>query len=147
MHYKFSSTDKEKFSLHDCRAASVELVNERLIFKLPDGFFNVDYSPDWPNTGKAEVEFKIDPMRGICLYVFADAGEQTIREEYTLEQMVEKINGSEWELEFAYRFDGYEEILYKCWIWIDHAPWPYEGELWIGTKEDTVFRWDSPEAN
>ena len=147
MHYEFSSTDKEKFSLHDCRAASVELVNERLIFKLPDGFFNVDYSQDWPNTGKAEVEFKIDPMRGVCLYVFADAGGQTIREEYTLEQMVEKINGSEWELEFAYRFDGYEEILYKCWIWIDHAPRSYEGELWIGTKEDTVFRWDSPEAN
>ncbi len=147
MHYEFSSTDKEKFSLHDCRAASVELVNERLIFKLPDGFFNVDYSPDWPNTGKAEVEFKIDPMRGVCLYVFADAGGQTIREEYTLEQMVEKINGSEWELEFAYRFDGYEEILYKCWIWTNHAPWSYESELWIGTKEDTVFRWDSPEAN
>ena len=85
MQYEFSSTDKEKFSLHDCRSTSVELINERLIFKIPDGFFNSDYSDDWPNTGRAEVEFKIDPMRGVCLYIFADSDGQTIRREYTLE--------------------------------------------------------------
>ena len=145
MQYEFSSTDKEKFSLHDCRSTSVEWINERLIFRIPDGFFNSDYSDDWPNTGRAEVEFKIDPMRGVCFYIFADSDGQTIRKEYTLEQLVEKINNSEWELEFAYRYDGYEEVLYKCWIWEDHEPWTYEGELWIGTKEDTVFRWNSPE--
>ena len=142
MQYEFSSTDKEKFSLHDCRSTSVELINGRLIFKLPDGFFNADYSDDWPNTGSAEVEFAIDPMRGVYLNIFADSDGQTIRKEYTLDQLVEKINNSEWELEFAYRYDGYEEILYKCWIWFDHEPWSYEGELWIGTKEDTVFRWN-----
>ena len=37
MQYEFSSTDREKFSLHDCRSTSVELMNERLIFKIPDG--------------------------------------------------------------------------------------------------------------
>ena len=84
-------------------------------------------------------------MRGVCLYIFADSDGQTIRREYTLEQLVEKINDSEWELEFAYRYDGYEEVLYKCWIWENHEPWTYEGELWIGTKEETVFRWNSPE--
>ena len=46
MQYEFSSFDKDKFSLHDCRATSVELINERLIFKLPDGFYCEDYSED-----------------------------------------------------------------------------------------------------
>ena len=29
MQYEFSSMDKEKFSLHDCRSTSVERINER----------------------------------------------------------------------------------------------------------------------
>ena len=101
MQYEFSSTEKDKFSLHDCRSTSVELINQRLICKLPDGFFNVDYSDEWPNTGLAEVEFVIDPMRGAYLNIFVDSDGQTIRKDYTLDQLVEKINNSEWELEFS----------------------------------------------
>lgn len=145
MQYEFSSSDKDRFSLHDCLSTSVELIDERLIFKMPDGFFNIGYSDDWPNTGRAEVEFAIDPMRGVHLYLFVDADGETIRKDYTLDQLAEKINNSEWELEFAYRYDGYEEILYTCWIWEKHEPWTYEGELWIGTKTDAIFRWNSPE--
>ncbi|MBR4587903.1 MAG: hypothetical protein IKO30_06280 [Lachnospiraceae bacterium] len=145
MQYEFSSTDKEKFSLHDCMSTAVELINDRLIFKIPDGIFCVDYSKDWPNTGNAEVEFVIDPMRGVYLNLFVDSDGQTIRKDITLDRLVEKINNSEWKLEFAYRYDGYESVLYRCWIWTDEEPWSYEAELWIGTKEDTVFRWNSPE--
>lgn len=146
MQYEFLSSDKDKFSLHDCFSTSVELIDKRLIFKLPDGFFFQDYSKDWPNSGKAEVEFTIDPERGVWLNLFVDSEGQTIRKEYTLDQLVEKINSQEWELEFAYRYDGYEEVLYRCWIWIKQAPWSYEAELWIGTKENTVFRWNSPDT-
>ncbi len=144
MQYEYSSTDKEKFSLHDCRAASVELINDRLIFCFPDGIFFEDYSEDWPNTGKAEVAFIIDSMRGVTVYLFMESEGQTIRKEYTLAALMEKINSHEWELEFAYRYDGYEEVLYQCWIWENDEPGTFECELWIGTKEDTVFRWDSP---
>ena len=146
MQYVFSSSDKEKFSLHDCRATSVELINDHLIFRLPDGFYCADHSKDWPNSGKAEIEFIIDPMRGVYLNLFVESDGQTIRKKYTIEQMVERINSQEWELEFAYRYDGYEEVLYNCWVWIKQAPWSYEAELWIGTKEDTIFRWDSPDT-
>ncbi len=144
MQFEFSSTDKEKFSLHDCFATSVELKDNRLIFKLPDGFFCSDYSNDWPNTGNAEVEFITDPMRGVSVNLFVDSDGQTIRKDFTLEQLVEKINAKEWELEFAYRYDGYEEILYKCWIWENPDRGSYECELWIGSKENVVFRWNSP---
>lgn len=144
MNYEHTSTDKDNFSLHDCRATAVELSDNHLIFCFPDGIFFVGYSNDWPNTGKAEVEFVIDPMRGVTVYLFKDMKEQTIREECQLNDLIEKINSGKWELEFAYRYDGYQEVLYKCWIWENDEPWTYECELWIGTKEDTIFRWDSP---
>lgn len=144
MQYENTSTDKERFSLHDCRSTSAELMSERLVFRFPDGIYCGDYSDDWPNTGKAEVEFVIDSMRGVCVYLFAESAGQTIRKEDMLEQLIDKINKHEWELEFGYRYDGYEEILYKCWVWENHEPWSFECELWIGTKENTVFRWDSP---
>ena len=144
MRYGYSSIDKDRFSLHDCRAASTELKDEQLIFFFPDGFFFDDYSEDWPNTGKAEVEFTIDPMRGITVYQFIESNGQTIRKELTPEHLIDKINEGEWELEFAYRYAGYEEILYTCWIWQKHEPWSCECELWIGTKEKTIFRWNLP---
>lgn len=144
MQYEYSSTDKDRFSLHDCRATSAKLTDGQLVFFLPDGILFDDYSEDWPNTGKAEVEFIIDPMRGVTVYQFIESKEQTIRKELTLEQLIDMINKNEWELEFAYRYDGYEEVLYKCWIWQKQKPWACECELWIGTKEKTIFRWDSP---
>lgn len=144
MQYEHSSADKDRFSLHDCLATSAELTGGRLLFGFPNGIFCRDYSDDWPNTGKAEVEFAIEPLRGVSVYIFAKCEGQTVRKECSLEHLIEKINAHEWKLEFAYRYDGYEEVLYKCWIWEDREPWTYECELWIGTKEDTVFRWDPP---
>ena len=145
MEYEFTSTDKEKFSLHDCFAKSVELTGDRLVFRLPEGFYCMDYSKDWPNTGKAEVEFIIDKMRGASFNLFVEEDGKTVRNEFTIEQLVEKINNNEWELEFAYRYDGYQEILYKCWVWEVAGRRTYESELWIGTQEDVIFRWDKAE--
>ena len=144
MRYENVSSDKEKFSLHDCLVRSARLENGHLFFRFPDGIFYKDYSDDWPNTGKAEVEFAIDSDRGVTVYMFLNEKEQTIRKEYTLPELIIKINSKEWILEFAYRYDGYKEVLYKCWIWENRGPCSFECELWISIKEDTVFRWDQP---
>ena len=144
MQYEHAGTDKDGFSLHDCRSTSVEFVDERLVFRFPDGIFCQDYSNDWPNTGKAEVEFKVDPLRGVSLYLFVDSEGKTVRMDCTVGQLMEKINGHAWELEFGYRYGEYEEILYKCWVWKNREPWTLECELSIGTKEPAVFRWDPP---
>ena len=146
MKYEHESTDIDRFSLHDCRATSAEFTREdgRLVFRFPDGIFASDYSDDWPNTGRAEVEFRLDPMRGVTVYLFEDAGDAAVRRECPLCCLIDRINAREWELEFAYRYDGYEEILYKCWLWENDSPHTYECELWIGTKDDVVFRWDAP---
>ena len=115
-----------------------------MVFIFPDGIFFEEYSNDWPNTGKAEVEFTIDLLRGITVYQFIESDKQTIRTELDIKLLIEKINSKEWELEFLYRYDGYQQILYECWIWENIGTQTYECELWIGTKTDAVFRWDAP---
>ena len=142
MHYEYSSTDKEKFSLHDCRATSVELTDKQLFFCFSDGIFFEDYSNDWPNTGKAAVVYSIDG--GTTFYLFDDKDGCEIREKYTIEQVAEKINNGEWELEFAYQYEGYHEIFHTGWIWQNHEPWSRECQMFIGTREEVVYKWDSP---
>ena len=144
IHYDNTSTAIDKFSLHDSRAVFASFENEKLIFCFEDGIYYADYSDDWPNTGKAEVEFTIDLARGITVYQFVESDKQTIRKEIDLKLLIDRINSREWELEFLYRYDGYKEILYKCWIWENESPMTFECELWISTKEDTVFRWNDP---
>ena len=37
MSYRYNSTDKDKFSLHDCRSDHIELEDGRLTFFFPSG--------------------------------------------------------------------------------------------------------------
>ncbi len=145
MGYDFESSDKDRFSLHDCYAQEAELADHRLIFRFPDGIYCHGYSDDWPNTGRAEVTFPLVAGESATFYQFVDDGKQTVRRQIELRELLEKINAGEWQLEFAYRYDGFREVLYTCWLWVDRPPWSYECQLFIGTQEDTVFRWDAPE--
>ena len=70
MQYAMTSTKKEKFCLHDCRAKKVLLNDKQLTFVFLDGIFFEDYSDDWPNTREAEVEYRIDG--GVTFYLFDD---------------------------------------------------------------------------
>ena len=142
MHYTQTSTNKEKFSLHDCRAKKIILNENSLTFIIPDGIFFDDYSDDWPNTWEAEVEYVID--EGVTFYFFDDKDWNEIRKKYTIEQVAEKVNSGEWELEFGYQYNGYHEIFHTGWIWQNHEPWSFECQMFIGTKTDAIFRWNSP---
>ena len=141
MEYKYTSTDKRQFCLHDCRATSVDLINNRLIFHFPNGIYYDDYSDDWPNTGKAEVEYRID---GVMFYLFVDKNACEIRERYSAEELAQKINTGAWELEFGYQYDGYQEVLHTGWIWQEQEPWMQECQMFIETSDDAIYRWDLP---
>ena len=84
MSYRYNSTDKDKFSLHDCRSDHIELEDGRLTFFFPSGIFCTDYGDDWPNTSAASLEYNVDSMRGITFYAFRETGGQTVREECQL---------------------------------------------------------------
>ncbi|MCR4952273.1 MAG: hypothetical protein K6A40_13220 [Solobacterium sp.] len=145
MTFQYTDNDRDRFSLHDCRAQHIQLENDILTFTFPDGIWCEQYGQDWPNTGKAAVSFHVDQMRGTVLFVFHDENKKTIRTDYTLDELIRKVNAGEWELEFGYRYDGYQEILYRGWIWENHEPWTYECQLFIGTKEEAEYLWNDPE--
>ena len=146
MLFSYKGTDRERFSLHDCRAVSAELVEDRLTFTFPGGIFCADYGKDWPNTGAAAVEFALDPQRGSHVDLFRESGEETVRECLALEALTGKLNAGEWELEFLFRYDGYGEILYICYIWGLREPGCFEAHLSLGVKDAPVFRWDPPDT-
>ena len=143
MKYEYTSNEKEKFSLHDCRAVSLKMDGNSLDFYFPDGIYYEGYGEDWPNTGRAEVSFKLIPQYTIHFYTFEGDGRESVRKFYTVRQLADKLASGEWELEFAYRYDGYREIMYTCWIWQNQEPWSMEAQLFIASEE-TVFNWDPP---
>lgn len=145
MTYENKSNDKNNFSLHDCRAESAKWEDNELTFYFPSGIFFREYGEDWSNTGSAAVKFEVDFLREADFFLFAKSGEQVMREEYSIDMLAEKINSKEWELEFAYRYDGYEEILYTCRVWFDKEPYCYEAQLFIGAKNEVTFMWNKPE--
>ena len=147
MPFRYRSTEKERFSLHDCRADHIEYTDGKLVFFFPSGIYCEDYGDDWPNTGAASLEYAVDEMRGITFYVFGKEEDATVREEYTPDQLMEKVNSGEWELEFAYRYDGFQEVMHTCWVWRDEAPWMLEAQLFIGTKEPDIFSYDPPKGD
>ena len=145
--YAFSSDDKSRFSLHDCRTASAEIKDGVLTFSFPDGIFCADYGSDWPNTGDAAVSFRIDGKRGVSFHQFRDTEHGTVREIRSAEEMLAALNGGTWELEFGYRYDGYGQILYIGWIWPTDGSAVGEFELFVGTKEKTVYFWNPPKED
>lgn len=148
--YARTSTDRSAFSLHDCRAKSAELSlrDSALTFGFPDGIFTPEYGRDWPNTGPAAVTFALSqpPEEAVRCDLFAREGDREFRQSVPAETLIAEINRGAWELEFLYRYDGYEEVFYVCYLWQSAEPYVREAHLFIETKE-ILFRWDEPAGN
>lgn len=138
------SSDRDRFSLHDCRAKQIRYEDGELTFVFPDGIWCADQGEDWPNTGKACVTYRIDPMREVTVYLFRMEDGKTVREECAVEELTNKVNRGQWELEFAYPYYGYGEVFHSCWIWQEEEPFSSEAYLFIGTKDTEVFEYDPP---
>ena len=50
------------------------------------------------------MQFVLLEEDGICFYLFRDEDGKTVREQYSVKQLMQKLNSKEWELEFAYRY-------------------------------------------
>ena len=143
MNYKFESNNKEHFSLHDCLVTKAKLEDNKLTLYFPEGIFYSEYGDHWPNTSKAAVEYVVDYLDEVYVYVFKKVGKKKVVKEYNVEQLVKKINSNKWKLEFLYRYDGYKEIMHTVFVWLDKKPYSYEGQLFIGTNSEK-FRWNPP---
>ncbi len=139
MNYEFSSTAKENFSLHDCRATVADLKGNVLTFYFPEGIFYNEYEDCWPNTGPAAVKYVVEYLDEVTFYLFEERLCQKTVKEYTIQQLIEKINSQQWQLEFLYRYDGYREVMYTVDVWFNKKPWSYQGQLFIRNTSETFF--------
>ena len=143
--YEFcQEMETDKFSLHDCRVTAMEYEDDEVLMRIPDGIMNAEYGDDWPNTGSAAVAFTIEDDDFSSLNLFVEEDGKTVRYEYSLEELAEKINSGEWELEFGYRYEGYMSLFYIVWIWAKEPPYNYEAQLFINTFGRETVLWNKP---
>ncbi len=141
MKFKYKSTDKKCFSLHDCKATEADLKDNVLTFYFPEGIFYHEYADFWPNTGSGAVEYFIEYLDEVTFYLFEKSLNQKVVKEYNVSQLVDKINSKKWQLEFLYRYDGYKEVMFTVMVWFNRKPYSYEGQLFIRNVKET-FMWN-----
>ena len=144
--YTHIDTDDSVLSLHDCYANRIQFENSILSFYFQDGFW-VSPSHRANNSGKtvrtdfSQVDYHVHD--DVSIYVFRkNIFGKTIRIEWTLEELVRLINNNTFRLEFLYQYKRYNEVLLKCWLHFDKAPYYYECQIEIPTFE-VVYRWNN----
>lgn len=145
MYKYYDKNENDDISLHDCRATAVSLKNKKLAFTFPDGFFVCDQNKQNPYgktlcTDQSEIEFQI-LEEDVTVYIFSRKMGKTIREEWEIRDYIEKINDHTYELEFLYKYKGYQSMIFECMIWFNKKPYCKECVLMMRT-EDITYRWN-----
>ena len=128
----FSHCDHEDqyLSLHDCIAERAYFENGKLGFEFSDGFW---VSPDHPEshlsnlvrTDFSKVEYTLEDGGDydVTVYVFTRSfGEKAVGTEWTVRELVNKINAGECKLEFLYQYLGYNSRRIVCELHFDKEP-------------------------
>lgn len=150
MTYRHNETNEQFLSLHDCRADRVELHEGVLSFFFPDGIRIGPNHSDNPTgetvrTDVACVDFPLltGEMDDLCIFVFRDISRfLTIRQEWSVEKLMQELGTKKCELEFISVYDGYMERLYTCCLWQEKKPYHRDCQLLITTKQP-VYRWNT----
>ncbi len=139
-------TSGEHINLHDCKATQISLKNKTLFFTFPEGFWiernNIPTSKKY-YTGEAQMEFPLlySEDIAIIIYIFTKDGKNTIRTEYTLNDLMKQINTNLCSLEFLYSYISSQTFRFDCWLWYDKEPYHKECELII-SAENVIYHWN-----
>lgn len=147
--YKHQELNNSFISLHDCRAENMKYNQGVLSFVFSDGFWVLEQHPeneskDCVRTDLAQVDFQIidEEIDGVEIYIFRKSKNgKVIREEWELENFMNAVNCGDFQVEFITRYESYQSILYKCWVWFDKAPYHYECEIILHT-ENVIYHWN-----
>lgn len=149
MSFLHCDRDENMFSLHDCITDRVYFQDKELIFDFPDGFWVL---PDHPasdinkvvRTDAAKVTYTlIDDEYDVTIYVFEKSlFGQTIRKEWSIGELADKINSGKCKLEFLYRYNqGNNNAILMCNIRVDKKP--YFKDCWIEiTYASLEYAWN-----
>ena len=156
-HYTHHDTDDSAVSLHDCFASGGQYENRTLSFSLADGFWigaehPANHLHETVRTDAALVTFTFDKIaeNDISIYVFQKTlFGRTIRKEWSLPQLIERINRGTSRLEFLYQNKGDYQRIIECCLHLKKHPYLYECQLclpeksacyyWNALREDTKW--------
>ena len=157
MSFAHHDRDEDLFSLHDCITNHVCFQDNVWSFDFPDGFWVL---PDHPESridkavrsDPAQVEYTLmDNEYDVTIYVFEKSlFGQIVRKEWSIGDLVDKINSGKCKLEFLYRYNqGEHNAVWRCnlrtskkpyfkdcWIEITYALVQYE---WNRLCEDRIW--------
>jgi len=147
--YNHSELNNENIFLHDCYANSMNYENGVLSFVFPEGFWvtpqhNKNDSDKIVRTDLSQVTFELldRVVEDVQIYIFRkNESADTVREEWELEDFINKVNAGIFEVEFIDEYETYQSYLYKCWLRIEEEPSHYECEIIIDAKNVT-YNWN-----
>ena len=142
---KFSHCDhNEKYlTLHDCIAERAYFEDGKLCFEFNDGFWISSSHPvsslsEVVRTDFSKVEYTLEDGEdyNVTVYVFKkNLFKKTVRIEWSIKELVNKINNREFRLEFFYQYiDGNSRIV-ECQLKSDKKPYRYECIMKISAME------------
>ena len=143
MQFSHSDHNEQYLSLHDCIAERACFENGILGFAFPDGFW---ISPDHPESDLSEmvrtdfsmVEFSLENGKeyDVAVYVFTKTlFGKTVREEWSVPQLVNSINRGKCRLEFLYQYIDWNSRIVECELIFDKKPYRKECLLKISAQQ------------
>lgn len=146
--------DEKHLSLHDCVAERAYFENGKLVFEFRDGFW---IAPDHPDSNLSEVvrtdfskvEYTLEDGADydVTVYVFKRSfGKKTVGSEWTVEELVDKINSGKCKLEFLYQYLDYSARMVECDLHFDKKPYHQECIMKISAPE-TRYYWNNLQAD
>lgn len=150
MYKFFDRNENDDISLHDCKATKISIRKDILSLEFEDGFWVSEHHRHNPYgkllaTDKSRVDFRLlydEPEDNVTFYVFKEKKHgKVIRKQYSLKKLMKKINEKGKELEFLYAYQGYNSIIFECWLWQKKKPYHRECVLILST-DDIIYRWN-----
>ena len=147
--YNHSELNNDNIVLHDCYANSMSYENGVLAFVFPEGFWVTPQhikndSDKIVRTDLSQVTFELldRVAEDVRIYIFRkNENADTIREEWELDNFINKVNSGFFKIEFIDEYKAYQSILHKCWVHFDNEPYHYECEIIIDT-ENVIYNWN-----
>lgn len=147
--YNHSELNNDNIVLHDCYANNMSYENGVLAFVFPEGFWVTPQhikndSDKIVRTDLSQVTFELldRVAEDVRIYIFRkNENADTIREEWELDNFINKVNSGFFKIAFIDEYKAYQSILYKCWVHFNNEPYHYECEIIIDT-ENVIYNWN-----
>ena len=145
MNFSHCDKDEKYLSLHDCIAEHAYFENGKLGFEFNDGFW---ISPDHPEsnlpdlvrTDFSKVEYMLEDGEDydVTVYVFKRSfSKKMIGSEWTVRELVDRINSGKCKLEFLYQYLDYNARMIECELHFDKKPY----------RKGCIMKVSAPKAN